>query len=263
MRRFTPVVAAVAALALARALEAQRVVEVQIAPRYLRMRVDAQVTVLATAYDVEGNPVAVPFRWSSSNINVVQVSPEGVIRAVSPGAAVVSAMAVEEGVPKSPVGRLSVFVSRQGAATVTPAVPGVPPVGGVPAPGQPPAIVVRPGGQMINVDSAIRANINCDDPATNGINPALACWQVRARPRVPPTVAAPPSCGYDLTPVTVLVRVTETGETVDVRLFSPSHCHDFTEAAMRFARTLTFVPAQRDGRPIEAWTLVRIHPGER
>ena len=245
-----------AAAALAPEVRAQRAVEVQVAPRFVRMRVDAQTSVLATAFDADGNPVAATFRWWSSNINVVQVSPDGVLHAVAPGVAVVAA-AVADSAPRKRFGQTTVFVLRPDADTLPPGAPGEP----GPPPGPPRTFVlVPPVKPMINVDSAIRANINCADPSINAINPARACWNERARPVEPPMVAVPDSCGYEVTPATVMVRVSEAGRVEEVRLFAPSRCPQFTDAAMAVVRGLGFRPARRDGQNVEAWMLIRVIP---
>lgn len=247
-----------AAAALAPEVRAQRVVEVQVAPRFVRMRVDAQTSVLATAFDANGTPVPATFRWWSSNINVVQVSTDGVLHAVAPGVAIVGA-AVADSSPRKRFGQMTVFVLRPEAETLPPGPPGEP--GMVPPPTPPRTYVVVPRGKpMMNVDSAIRASINCDDPSINAINPARACWDERARPVDPPMALVPDSCGYEVTPATLMVRVSESGQVEEVRLFAPSRCPQFTDAAMAVVRGLGFRPAQRRGQNIGAWMLIRVVP---
>jgi hypothetical protein len=240
---------------------AQRVVEVQIAPPYLRMRPDAETSVLATAYDADGNPVPTTFRWTSSNINVVQVSPDGVIKAVGPGAALVTAAVASD--PRRR-GQLTVYVGRAPRTPAPPPTPGETVrvfVGPGVAPPAPPPPGWR-GDVRVNVDSAWRQSIDCGDPTLNAINPLRTCWDQRPMPPAAPVLAAPSECGDDLTPVTLLVKVSDAGRVVEVRDFAPSRCFAFADAARAMLRTWTFTPAQREGRPVEAWVLQRVVPAK-
>jgi hypothetical protein len=246
---------ALAAVTLAPRARAQRVAEVQVAPRFVRMRVDAQTSVLATAFDADGNPVRAVFHWWSSNINVVQVSPEGVIRAVAPGVAVVAA-AVDSG-PRRRIGQTTVFVQRPGSE------PGPPGAVTIPEPPTMPRVYVMPmapGKPGMNMDSIIRSSFNCADPYVNALNPAHACWDERARPLARPAAPVPEACGDEVTPATLMLRVSDAGAVLDVRLFAPSRCPAFTEAATAQVREFSFSPAQRGGQAVEAWTLLRVIP---
>jgi hypothetical protein len=244
-----------AAAALAPDALAQRVAEVQVAPRFVRMRVDAQISVLATAFDADGNPVPANFRWWSSNINVVQVSSDGVIHAVAPGVAIVRA-ALADSSQRRRWGQTTVFVLRPDGDMPPPGMPEMP--------SQPPPprtyVVVPPGKPMMNVDSIIRSSINCGDPAVNAINPAHACWDERARPAERPAVTVPDSCGYGVTPVTLMVRISDGGQVEEVRLFAPSQCPQFSDSAIALVRRLAFTPAQKGGQNVAAWMLIRVTP---
>ncbi len=243
-------------LAAAVPARAQRVAEVQVAPPYVRMRVDAQVTLLATAYDADGNPVVAPVRWESSNIHVAHVDSLGVVQALAPGTAIVRAIVA--GVPRSRSGRSAIYVMREpGMAAAAPPVgptPGPPPG---PGPGAPPA---PPRGRQ--VDSIIRANINCEEPFLNSANPMRACWDVRPRARTAtPVVATPPDCRqHGLRQARVLLRVSESGDVVEARVFVPTPCPALNDTALALGRRMTFEPASREGRPVRAWVMVSIGP---
>jgi TonB family protein len=255
-RRVCP---ALLALTLAEAARAQQVVEVQVAPPSLRLRVDAQTQLLATAYDEAGNPVEAPIRWASTNINVVQVNSEGLVRAVAPGVAIITATA--GGAARRRSGRVTVHVLMEPpvmAHPVHPAPQAAPAPAAPPAPGAPvpPRAPLPP--RMVNVDSIIRASVNCEEPFVNAVNPARACWERRPMPRQSPMVALPEQCGGRPAAAGMLVRVGERGEVEAVRLFRPSTCPEFDSAAVAHARTLSFEPAQRDGRPTRAWIQLQL-----
>ncbi len=265
MRR-TPALAAALALALAAAAEAQqsRVAEIQVAPRYLRMRVDAVAPLVATAYDADGVPVDVPFQWSSSNIHVAEVGPDGQVRGVAPGAAVVTA-AVGTG-PSKRLGQVSVYVLRPARAMVIAPVPPTPGVDSVPAApgvwvGPSPAPPAPPS--RMHIDSMIRASINCDEPFVNAINPARACWDERAGPREPPLLRLGASvrdvCPHvTRTMVSALVQVSDSGTVVEVSLYGPTGCAEIDQQAEQLLRGLSFRPARRDGQPLRSWLRLQV-----
>jgi len=234
---------ALCALALVPAARAQRVREVQIAPPFLKLHADAETRVLATAYDWNGTPVSTTFRWTSSNINIVTVTPDGLIRAVAPGVAIVTA-SVDSG-PRRRGGQITVFVARPGPPAM-PATPGMPPTPGVP---QPPSHPMA----HVNIDSIVRASVDCADPFINSVNPARACWNRRPYPRAAPVIAVPAACDRPPREVHVFIQVAEDGATLEARAFMPSLCPAFTDSAVAFARSLTFEPAQKEGRPVRAW----------
>jgi hypothetical protein len=273
-RRFLPLLAVAGAMAVTpRPARAQRIAEVQVAPRFMRMRQDAVAQVSATAYDMNGMPLDVPFRWRSSNINVVTVDSLGNVRALAPGNALVMAWTEEAG--RRRVGQLTVQVMREGGA---PGFPGGPPPGATPPPGMPPGMTPgMPPGAMpmpgmppgahppshFTVDSAIRASINCADPTINAVNPLRVCWETRAALRdsieMEPERPGPDRCPQGMSAVGLLVQINEKGEVADVRAYSPSSCPELTDRAIALARRLHFVPAMRGGQPIASWRALRMH----
>jgi hypothetical protein len=267
-RRFQlPLLAVLGALAaVARPAHAQRIAEIQVAPRYLRMRQDAVAQVSATAYDMNGMPVDVPFRWRSSNINVVAVDSLGNVRARAPGNALVTAWTEEAG--RRRIGQVTVQVMREPGSSW---FPGGPPPGVWVQPGMPPG---PPGGippgahppgmpSMGMIDSAMRASINCADPMINAVNPLMACWDRRAALRdsaaAEPERPGPDRCPQGMSAVGLFVQVSEKGDVADVRPYSPSSCPELTERAIELARRLHFVSATRAGRPISSWRAMRMH----
>ncbi len=228
----------------------QRITEVQVAPRYLRMRVDAQVTLIATAYDTAGMPATVAIRWHSSNINVATVTPEGVVRALGPGQAIVSAY-LEEGGRRRRAGQATVFVQRE-PGPIGPPAAGAPPHG-------PPAPAPRPGARP-RLDSLVRATVNCDEPFMNTANPLRTCWDRRPSTRNQPVLEPPAACTVAVQQVRVLVLVGESGTADSIRVFTPSPCAEYNDAVEAHVRTFTFQPATKDGRPVRAWLQLNVRP---
>ncbi len=233
------------------ALAAQRIAEVQVAPPYLRMRVDAQVTLIATAYDTAGMPVSVAVRWQSSNINVVAVTPEGVARAVGPGNAIVSAY-IETTTGRRRAGQTTVFVQRDSGLPA-------PPAAGAPPRGPPSPSVPRPGARP-QLDSLVRAHVNCAEPFMNTANPLRSCWDRRPSTRNEPVLEPPATCTMSVRQVRVLVLVTEAGTVDSTRVFTPSPCAEYNAAVETHVRTFSFQPATKDGRPVRAWLQLTFRP---
>lgn len=267
-RSVLPLLAAFGALASAPwPARAQRIAEVQVAPRFMRMRQDAVAQLSATAYDVNGMPLDVPFRWRSSNINVVTVDSLGNVHALAPGNALVMAWTEEAG--RRRVGQVTVQVLREAGAF---GFPGGPPPGAMPPmppgaiPGMPPGAMPPGVPRRETIDSAIRASINCADPTINAVNPLMACWDRRAALRdtieMEPERPGTDRCPYGMTPVGLLIQIGEKGDVVDVRPYSPSSCQELTDRAIALARRLHFAPATRDGQPIASWRVMRMHGRE-
>jgi len=261
--------AALTLLLAAAAAEAQqpRVAEVQIAPRYVRLRVAAQAPLVATAYDADGVPLDVTFQWASSNINVVEVQADGTVRGLAPGIAVVTASAGSGNLRR--IGQVTVYVMRPERVWVTPVppTPGAPPSGAVPpTTGAPQAPMTPPPGVWVvpvepsrgYVDSVIRASIDCTDPFINAINPARACYDERARlldpARLMLSVPVKERCpDARRTVAAVMVHVVESGQVEEVRVYGPSGCAPVDSTAEAAAHALTFTPAQREGQPQRSW----------
>ena len=247
------------------ALAAQqpRVAEVQVAPRYLRMVVDADAQVAATAYDASGMPVDAEFRWSSSNINVVEVDEDGNVSAIGPGAAVVTAT-TGSGTARR-YGQTSVFVFRPRTMVMVPMPPGK--GGEHPMPPMPPGMPMTPPGMppgMPNVDSIVRASIDCNEPYIAAANPMRACYDQRPMAQVAEHERRPLSVPEGQCPghrrgVAMLIQVSDHGEVTEVRSYAPSGCAVLDSLAEQRARAERFDPAQKDGRPVSAWVRYMLH----
>src|SRR5437879_2960741 len=79
---------------LPRALTAQNVAEVQVAPPSVTIRVGERTGLLATAFDRIGNVIpTVRLIWSSNNVNIAKVDNNGTVTGVSNGVAIIEARA--------------------------------------------------------------------------------------------------------------------------------------------------------------------------
>lgn len=258
---------------------AQHVADVQIAPPFMRMVQDAQAMLVATVYDANGNPTEAPLHWASSNINVATVDANGTVHALAPGGVVITVTATAEG-HKPIVARASVSVmrplgSRPGRmppyAVVTP--PGATPV--APAPGAMPmppgaATMPPPGASMPSMpdqghmDSMMRANVNCNEPFMNAVNPMRVCWEQRAQMRdsifQPPPLAAGQACGGGRRFVVVFLLVNEQGSVEQVMPFGSGGCPAWMMQVEEAAKKLTFTPAQKGGQPVHSWVRIQVRP---
>jgi hypothetical protein len=272
LRVAAAVALAVLVVAPVGAAQAPRVAEVQLAPPFVKMVPDAQVQASATAYDSNGTPVVVRFRWSSSNINVATVTENGLVKGIAPGTALITA--TYEGQRSGRRRAMQVQVRSLGGsgtgvsvAPLPPATPSIGPSGAVPpvsaAPGAPPAppnmVFVTPHA----VDSMIKASINCHEPMISAANPLQACYDQRPTPRAPSLAALAPCPGLPgANSVLVMVRVSETGAPSEVMPLIRNGCELLIESAVAAARAMTFNPALREGRPVSAWVRMIIRNTE-
>jgi TonB family protein len=102
---------------------------------------------------------------------------------------------------------------------------------------------------------------DCANPSIGVLNPQNACYNVRPSARTPPLAVAPSSCTGTVTPTTVLLKVSATGDVANASSSSPgSNCAAFNAAALAVARDLSFTPATKGGAPVEAWIKLSIRP---
>jgi hypothetical protein len=227
-------VLALAAGAPAAPALAQRVTEIQIAPPLLRLRPGAQVQVLATAYDRDGVPVEARIVWTSTNINVATVDSLGMVHAVAPGLAIITA-STDSTITRRRHGRSTVFVSTTGSWVS----------GG-------------PGKTMVPGDTIPPPE--CDDLEFALRNPGRMCWDVRPTQRGSTFLAAPASCTERVRPVVFQLRVGPDGRVRERRTLSDSGCEAYLQAAAAILEDVCCNPAYRNGRPVTAWTIFTVRP---
>jgi hypothetical protein len=126
----------------------------------------------------------------------------------------------------------------------------------------------RPVEAWTTVDVAVRAgtavpasvSASCSQPGFGTLNANRACYDTRPTPRTPPVLPAPQSCTGEVTPATVMLRVSAMGEVEMASATVRSNCAAFTELAVAFARDLAFAPATKGAAPVPAWIAVLIRP---
>ena len=265
--------AALLLLASAPAALGQRVAEVQMAPPTLRMVPDAQSQLSATAYDTAGTPLNVKFRWTSSNVNVVVVDSTGTARAIAPGTALIFAYPLVDPSRRAPRrGQIPVRVLHPAAPGMAPTATGgepapptgaagpvIPPTAVMPRPpftGQPPMVM-----NERQVDSIIKASINCEEPMINATNPMRACYDQRPVPRTPLSALSTVMCEDQHGGVMLMVRVDTAGAVTEVRPYVTSRCPTVTDSIVAMARAMTFRPARRASQPVPAWVRIVVRTG--
>jgi len=80
------------------------------------------------------------------------------------------------------------------------------------------------------------------------------CYDTRPRPIEAANVVLPPEIKGMPSPSTLLVKVSADGHPVEVKGLRPSSDLQFEALARAFAANTTWVPAMRDGAPVEGWT---------
>jgi TolB-like protein len=106
------------------------------------------------------------------------------------------------------------------------------------------------------------ADARCGDAAFGARNANQTCFDERPVALANlPVVQAPVSCAAAPTAATVLLQVSESGEVATApALTARSNCPAFDAAALAAAAQIVFSPALKDGRPVSAWTHVRVVP---
>ncbi len=101
--------------------------------------------------------------------------------------------------------------------------------------------------------------VNCERPGP-GYNKDRACWDVRAAPVAPPRVPVPATMTPLPGPVNLAVKVNPDGTTAEVAMLRPSESAEFNDLANRYALTMRWTPATKDGVPVVGWTQIRLEP---
>ena len=81
-----------------------------------------------------------------------------------------------------------------------------------------------------------------------------SCYDTRPRPIEAANVLLPPEIKGVPSPSTLLVKVSAEGHPVEVKGLRPSNDLKFEALARAFAANTSWVPAMRDGAPVEGWT---------
>jgi hypothetical protein len=100
---------------------------------------------------------------------------------------------------------------------------------------------------------------SCEEPVV-GYNADRSCFDQRPRPVIAPFVAL--TAGVEGIPraSVLLVKVSPEGKTLEVRPFNPSNDATFEQLARRYAATMEWRPATKDGVAVTAWTQMAFPP---
>jgi len=93
-------------------------------------------------------------------------------------------------------------------------------------------------------------------PAYNQNN---VCFDTRPAPLSTTSVTVPAGAPIPRAAI-LLVKVSSTGTTLETRVYVPSNVQTFNAQALGMARALRWLPAQKNGTPVEAWVLWRFEP---
>jgi hypothetical protein len=116
--------------------------------------------------------------------------------------------------------------------------------------------VQRPPAQREPVDY-------CSQPGTE-YNQDGSCFDTAPRGTMVPRVSVPEGVQQRPDPVVLWVRVRADGTAQTIRWHRQSNVRQFTTAAGRFAlEQMTYQPATKDGRPVDAWLRLTIQPRPR
>ena len=94
-------------------------------------------------------------------------------------------------------------------------------------------------------------------------NKGGACWDAPPRARVAPLVTLNDRVQGTPPAVILWVQVSEDGRPTSLRMVRSSGDDQFDALARGFAMSITYNPAQKDGRPVAGWVQMRLLPKPR
>jgi serine/threonine protein kinase len=99
------------------------------------------------------------------------------------------------------------------------------------------------------------------DPSYSIANQRNECYDRRPSTRVAPRLTPPSTCTGNITPVTLMVNVSASGEVVgSPSVLRNSSCREFGSSAQAWVADLTFVAATKGGQPVAAWMQLQVQP---
>ena len=102
----------------------------------------------------------------------------------------------------------------------------------------------------------------CANPGPN-YNRNDACYDAPPRATVAPLVLLDERTQGEPTPVTLWIKVSEDGRGLSFQIITHSNDPLFDRTAAGFAMSIPYNPAQKNGRPVEGWTRMRLMPQAR
>ena len=112
----------------------------------------------------------------------------------------------------------------------------------------------------LTVDMTIISQCDVLNPSYNADG---NCYDIMPRPLELTLVPLPSAIQGNPKPATLGIKVNADSSVAEVRIVTPSDIDAFTAAAIQFANGIRYRAAQKDGRPITAWSQQVFHPGQR
>ncbi len=117
-------------------------------------------------------------------------------------------------------------------------------------------------GQRRNVAVEMTLISQCEDLGES-YNADGSCFDVQPRPLEATLVPLTAAIQSRPSPATLGIKVNADGSIAEVRIVTLSDNAAFTAAAIQFANSIAYNPAQKDGQPVVAWTRQLFFPGPR
>ena len=103
----------------------------------------------------------------------------------------------------------------------------------------------------------------CETFNTTDYNVDGSCFDAQPRPKVPTIVPLTDNIPGRPSPATLAIKVNIDGTVALVLSITNSDNAAFTQAALLFAQTIEYNPAQKNGQAVVGWTLQVFYPGRR
>ncbi len=103
----------------------------------------------------------------------------------------------------------------------------------------------------------------CETFNTTDYNADGSCFDAQPRPKVAPFVPLTPEMPDRPSPATLAIKVNTDGTVALVLPIVPSDNAAFTQAALVFARSIEYNPAQKNGQVVVGWTQQVFYPSRR
>ena len=103
----------------------------------------------------------------------------------------------------------------------------------------------------------------CETFNTTDYNVDGSCFDAQPRPKAATIVPLTPEIEGRPSPVTLAIKVNIDGTVALVLPIAPSDNAAFTQAALVFARSIEYNPAQKNGQAVVGWTQQVFYPGRR
>ncbi len=103
----------------------------------------------------------------------------------------------------------------------------------------------------------------CETFNNTDYNADGSCFDAQPRPKAATLVPLPPEIEGRPSPATLAIKVNIDGTVALVLPIAPSDDAAFTQAALQFANSIEYNPAQKNGQAVVGWTQQVFYPGRR